>query len=83
MNPRKVAKRVTKLRQELSCLGQKNMKIDSEKKKGYTTVLLEMALSKTTKVPASSENKVHFIPDRAQPKHIRQSLEKVFSASIA
>jgi hypothetical protein len=55
-----------------------------KKKKGYTTVLLELSVKATAKVPAPASNglngRVKFSPERAKPALIRQSLERVFAS---
>jgi len=59
---------------------------DSEKKKkGYTTILLELSVAARGKVPAPENDRLNaparFLPDRAKPEYIQQSLQRCFATA--
>ena len=58
-----------------------------KKKKGYTTILLELSMAARSKVPAPKDRSLNppfrFVPERARPEHIQQSLERRFATTGA
>jgi hypothetical protein len=73
------------LKKEPNMRDQLSKERSSEEKKGFTTALLEFSKA-APKVPAPESDGVnaraHFLPDRARPECIRESLERIFTPSL-